>query len=144
MQEHTRLKRLIAASGLSLIVTLTASAQSATTTITERPGSYSRDTTVTRANGQTATYRNNAAWGNGSYTDNRTVTGFNGKTATYQDNRSWGNGSYTNTRSYTGRNGGTRTDTVTRSGGVVTNTFTGENGNSRTVSHPAGYRRYRR
>jgi hypothetical protein len=71
------------------------------------------------------------------------VTGFNGRTSTYQNNRSWGNGTRTDTRSYTGANGKTRTDTVSRSGGVVTNTFTGRNGNSRTYSHPGGSR-YRR
>jgi hypothetical protein len=99
---------------------------------------------VLTANGKTATYQNNATWGNGSYTDNRDVTGFNGKTTNYQNDRTWGNGTYTDARSYTGVNGGTRTDTVSRSGGVVTNTFTGRNGNSRTVAHAAGSRRFGR
>jgi hypothetical protein len=138
-----------------------------TTTVAAGPGSYSRDTAVTGYNGRTATYQNNATWGNGSYTDTHavtgpngrtasstttasyapgstaretTVTGFSGKTATYQNDRTWGNGAYTDTRSYTGVNGATRTDTVSRSGGVVNNTFTGKNGNSRTFTHPARWR----
>ena len=73
---------------------MTEAAQSRTATITEAPGSYSRDTTTTRAHG---------------------------KSTTYQDIRAWGNGADTNTRSCTGVNGGTRTGTKSRSGGVVTN-----------------------
>lgn len=136
----------------------------AATSVAAGPDSFSRQTTVTGANGKTATYQNTASWGNGSYNDTRTVTGpngqtasetttashapgsttrettttgFNGKTTTYQNDRSWGNGGYTDTRSYTGQNGGTRTDSVTRNGGMVTNTYTGENGHSRTFTHPA-------
>jgi hypothetical protein len=120
---------------------LTASAQSVATTITQTPGNYSRTTTVTGANGKTATYQDNAAWGNGSFSDNQTLTGFNGKTAAYQNVRSWGDGVYTDSRSATGFNGATRTASVSRSGGVVTRAVTGRNGNSRTFSRLA--RRHR-
>jgi hypothetical protein len=150
----------LALSALALVITPTVSAQ--------QGGSNSQDITVTGRNGKTATYQNNASWGNGVYTDNRQVTGFNGRTAqssttaswapgstsrqtrvtgfngktsTYTDNRSWGNGVYTNTKSYTGVNGRTGTDTVTRSGGMVTNTLTGPKGNSRTYTHRAHYHR---
>ncbi len=134
----------------------------------ETSGSYYRQDSVTGRNGKTATYQDSGSWGNGSFNDNReitgfnrhtatsnttasrepgstsretTVTGFNGKTSTYLDNRSWGNGVYTNNKSYTGVNGRTGSDTVTRSGGWVTNTLTGPNGNSRTYSHRVRCRR---
>ena len=68
-------------------------------------------------------------------------TGFNSQSSSYQNNRRWGNGAYSDTRSYTDVHGGTRTDTVTRSGGVVTNTVSGRNGNSRTFTRPARFRR---
>lgn len=99
---------------IGMTVALTASAQSVATTITQGPGSYSRNTTV---------------------------TGANGRTATYQDNRAWGTSAYTNTRSYSGFNGAKRTDSISRSGGIVTNTITGRNENSRTFVHSARYRR---
>jgi hypothetical protein len=144
------------------------SAQSVTTTMSKNPGSSSYTAIVTNANGKTATYQNNATWGNGGYTDDRSITGFNGKTAsantsaayapgstarqttvtgfngrsaTYDNNRNWGSGSYSDARSYRGFGGATRSDTVTRSHGLVTNTFTGRNGNSRTVARFARYRR---
>jgi hypothetical protein len=109
-----RLKLAGIALAIGAATALTASAQSVATSINESPGHYSRDTTV---------------------------TGVNGRSATYTDNKNWGDGAYTNTRSYTGVNGGTRTDTVARSGGVVTKTVTGRNGNSRSYSRPAHYRR---
>jgi hypothetical protein len=167
-QRIFRLTRVLKLSGLCAGLALTASAQSVATTITETPGSYVRDSTVTGANGRTATYQNDASWGNGSWADTRSVTGVNGKTATsntsasyapgstsrqttvtgfngqsssYQNNRSWGNGAYADTRSYKGVNGGTRLDTVSRSGGVITNTVTGRNGNSRTLTRPARFHR---
>ena len=108
------IKQALAAGTLATALAGGAAAQSATTTITRNPGSYSRDTTVTGVHGKTATYQNNATWGNGVYND---------------------------TRSFTGVKGGTRTDNVTRSGGVVTNTVTGRNGNSRTFSHRTRFRR---
>ena len=115
MRKRTgQMKQLLAVSILGAITSFAALAQSVATTISEGSGSYSRNTTVT-----------------GAY----------GKTARYQDNRTWGNGVYTNSRSYTGVNGGTRTDIRTRSGGVVTNTFTGRHGNTQTYSHPAHWRR---
>ncbi|HEY1949595.1 MAG TPA: hypothetical protein VGG97_21475 [Bryobacteraceae bacterium] len=140
-QKIVRIKPFLSACAIGAALALTASAQSAVTSVTETPGNYSRDTTVTGANGKTATYQNNAAWANGAYTDNRSVTGFNGKTATYQNNRAWGNGSYSDTKSYTGFNGATRTDSVSRSGGLVSNTYTGRNGNSRTFVRSARFRR---
>lgn len=166
--EMIRLKRALIVPAFGIVLALTASAQSASTTIAETPGNYSRDTTVTGPNGKTATIQNQASWGNGSYADTKSVTGFNGKAATstttasrapgstsrqttvtgfnglsssYENNRSWGNGAYSDTRSYTGVNGGTRTDTVTRGGGLVTNTVTGRMGNSRTYTRPTRYRR---
>jgi len=156
-----RLGQSIALFGMALAMSAGAWAQ-------EASGSYSRQGSVTGPNGKTATYQDNGSWGDGAYNDNRqvtgfngrtaesntsaswapgstsrqtTVTGFNGKTSTYQDNRSWGNGMYSNTKSYTGVNGRTGTDTVTRSGGWATNTFTGPNGNSRTISHRVRGRR---
>ena len=153
---NTGLTRLIALSGLAAVMATAAWAQSNTS------GSYSQQESITGRNGKTATYQDNSSWGNGAYINNREVTGFNGHTATssttasrapgstsrqttvtgfdgrtsiYKDNRWWGNGAYTNTKSYTGVNGKTGTDTVTRSGGWVTNTFTGPSGNSRTLSH---------
>lgn len=167
-QVLTRMRRGITAGFVGAAAAVALSAQSATTTVSESPGSSSRTTTVTGANGKTATYQNNAAWGNGAYTDSRSVTGFNGKTAnsttsasytpgstsrqtavtgfngrsaTYDNNRSWGNGTYSDTKNYRGVNGATRSDTVSRSGGIVSNTFTGRNGNSRTVARFARYRR---
>ena len=109
-----RVKSFFVASAIGAVLAMTASAQSVATTITGGPGSYSRETTV---------------------------TGVNGKTATYQDNRAWGNGSYSGTKSYTGFNGGTRTNSLSRSDGIVTNTVTGRNGNSRTFVRSARYRR---
>ena len=169
MQEFvTRLRRSIVACLFGAAATITLPAQSVTTVVSENPGSTSRTTTVTGTNGKTATYQNNAAWGNGSYTDNKTVTGFNGKTAssntsasyapgstsrqttvtgfngrsaTYNNNRSWGNGTYSHTASYRSFSGATRSDTVTRSNGIVRNTYTGRNGNSRTFTRPARFRR---
>jgi hypothetical protein len=144
------------------------SAQSSTTTISNSPGAHARDTTVTGPNGKTATYQNNAAWGNGAYNDNKSVTGFNGKTATssttathspgsysrnttatgpngktasYQSNAAWGNGAYNDSRAYTGRNGKTATENVSRSNGRVTKTFGGPNGHTRTYSRPTRFRR---
>jgi hypothetical protein len=167
-QDKFGLRRMITLAAFVAPLALTASAQSFATTITENPGSYARDTTFTGANGRTARYENNASWGNGSYADTRTVTGVNGKTATsittashapgstsrqttvtgfngqtssYENNRVWSNGTYSDTRSYTGVNGGTRSDTVSRSGGVVTNTVTGRNGNTWAYSRPARLRR---
>lgn len=167
-QFSTRMRRTINTFLLGAAVTMTLSAQSVTTTVSENASNSSRTTTVTGANGKTATYENNAAWGNGSYTDNKTVTGFNGKTAssntsasyapgstsrqttvtgfngqsaTYNNNRSWGSGTYSDTASYRGFNGVTRSDTVTRSNGMVQNTYTGRNGNSRTVTRLARFRR---
>lgn len=147
------------------------SAQSSTTTITNAPGLHSTDTTITGPSGKTATYQNNASWGNGSYTDNRSVTGFNGKTASstttathssgtysrdtsvtgfngrtssYQKNASWGNGAYNATKVYTGPNGRTGTENINRSNGQLTKTFTGQDGHSRTSSRPIRRRRWRR
>jgi hypothetical protein len=136
-----QLTRLAAVSALGVALALTASAQSVSTTLTEAPGNYSRDTTVTGVNGKTATSNTIASSTPGSTSRQTTVTGFNGQSSTYQNNRSWGNGSYSDTKSYTGLNGGTRTDTVSRSGGQVTNTVTGRKGNSRTFTRPAHYRR---
>jgi len=141
MQKAMRTRQILTASVLGVALSLTCSAQSMSTTISETPGNYSRETVVTGPNGRTATSSTAASWAPGSTSRETTVTGFNGKTSTYQDNRSWGNGAYTNTKSYTGVNGRTATDTVTRSGGVVSNTFTGPNGNSRTYSHFARRRR---
>lgn len=140
-KQIARMKPVLVVPLIGAALVFTASAQSVATTITGGPGNYSRNTTVTAANGKTATYQNNAAWNNGSYTDSQSVTGFNGKTKTYQDNTSWGNGAYTSTKSSTGFNGRTRTDSVSRSGGMVTNTYTGRNGNSRTLVRSARYRR---
>ena len=67
----------------------------ATTTVASGPGSYSRDTTITGYNGRTATYQNNATWGNGSYSDTRTVTGPNGRTATSTTTATYAPGSTT-------------------------------------------------
>jgi len=141
MQKTIRTRQVVTVAALGVALSLTCSAQSMATTISETPGNYSRDTVVTGPNGRTATSNTTASWAPGSTSRETTVTGFNGKTATYQDNRSWGNGAYTNAKSYTGVNGRTATDTVTRSGGVVSNTFTGPNGNSRTYTHLARRRR---
>jgi hypothetical protein len=169
MQELIRrLRRSSVTCIIGAAASITLSAQSVTTTASENPGSASRTTTITGRNGKTATYENDAAWGNGQYTDNKAVTGFNGKTAssnttgsyapgstsrqttvtgfngrsaTYNNNRSWGNGSYSDTASYRGFDGATRSGTVTRSNGLVTNTYTGRNGNSRTVTRLARFRR---
>jgi hypothetical protein len=86
---------------------LTASAQSVTTTIEGTPGNYSRDTTVTGANGKTATYQNDATWGNGSYTGNKTVTGPDGKTAASHTTASYAPGSTSRQTTTTGFNGAT-------------------------------------
>jgi hypothetical protein len=169
MQEFvTSLRRSIVTCIVGAAAAMTLSAQSVTTTVSENPGSASRTTTVTGANGKTASYQNNAVWGNSSYTDDKTVTGFNGKTATsntsasyapgstsrqttvtgfngrsatYDNNRSWRNGTYSDTASYRGFNGTTRSDTMTRSNGIVRNTYTGRNGNSRTSARLARFRR---
>lgn len=162
------LKRALMLPPLGAILALTASAQSAATVVTETPGNYSRNTTITGASGRTAIIQDNASWASGAYADTKSVTGFNGRTATssttasygpgsaarqttvtgfngqsasYTNNRNWGNGGYSDKRSYTGVNGGTRTDAVTRSGGVVTKTVTGRSGNSRTYTRPARFRR---
>jgi hypothetical protein len=140
-QRISRLARVLTLSGLGAGLALTASAQSLATTITETPGSYVRDGTVTGANGRTATSNTTTSYVPGSTSRQTTVTGFNGQSSSCQDNRNWGNGTYSDTRSYTGVNGGTRTDTVSRSGGVVTNTVTGRYGNSRTLTRPARFHR---
>ena len=114
MLPNIGIKQLLYGMALAAAMTLTASAQTRSTTISQGPGYVDRSTTV---------------------------TGVNGRSATYQNDHSWGNGAYSDTQSYTGRNGGTLTDTKTRSGGVVTNTATGRYGNSRTWSRPARYRR---
>jgi len=164
----TRMRRSFTACVLGTVAAVTLPAQSVVTTVSKSPGNSSRTTTVTGANGKTATYQNNAAWENGSYTDSRTITGFdgkaasantsasyaagstarqttvtdfNGRTATYDNNRSWGNGAYSDTRTSRSFDGTTRSDTVTRSNGIVRNTFTGRNGNSRTAVRVARYRR---
>lgn len=66
MQASTRMAHFTGVFGLGCALALTAAAQSATTTITEAPGSYSRDTTVTRANGKSTTYHDDRSWGNGT------------------------------------------------------------------------------
>ncbi len=138
----TRVRLLVAASALGAL-SLSLSAQSASTTITRSPGNLARDTTVTGPNGKTATYQNTASWANGTYNDSRSVVGFNGKTANYQNYATWGNGAFNSNKSWTGTNGGTVSKATARSGGIVTNTYTGRNGNSRTINRFAGYRRRR-
>src|ERR1700744_1837313 len=103
-QKIVRMKPFLSACAIGAALALTASAQSAVTTVTETPGNYSRDTTVTGANGKTATYQNNAAWANGAYTDNRSVTGFNGKTATSNTTASYTPGSTSRATTTTGVN----------------------------------------
>lgn len=152
----------IAISAASIGLTANALAQSSTTIVSREPGNYSQVTTVTGAGGKSATFQDSKSWGGGSYTDNRSIIGFNGKTATsntsatygsgsasrqttttgfngkttnYSDSASWGNGSFKNDRSYTGVNGGTVSRSTSRAGGIVTNTYTGRNGNSRTFAH---------
>jgi hypothetical protein len=134
-------KRIVTLCAFGTAFAFTASAQSVATTITEIPGSYTRDTTVTGANGRTATSSTTASRAPGTTSRETTVTGFNGQSSSYENNRSWGNGTYTDSKSYTGVNGGTRTDTVSRGGGAVTNTVTGRNGNARTYSRPVRFRR---
>lgn len=96
---------------------LVLSAQSSTTTVTNSPGEHSRDTVV---------------------------TGPNGKTATYQNNATWGNGAYNATKTYTGPNGKTTTEAVNRRNGQVKKTFTNANGHVRTYTHPTRGLRWRR
>ncbi len=79
---NRKLRSTLCASVSLLAGSFVVSAQSSTTTVTNSPGDHSRITTVAGPNGKTATYQNNATWGNGTYTDNRSVTGFNGMTAT--------------------------------------------------------------
>jgi hypothetical protein len=69
-----RIKRASMLSAVAAMLACAASAQSVSTTVTGTPGNYSRDTSVTGPNGKTATYQNNATWGNSSYTDDRTAT----------------------------------------------------------------------
>ena len=78
-----------------------------------------------------------------SSTTTTTVTGRNGKTATYQNNATWGNGNYTDDRSVTGPNGKTASENINRSNGQLTKTATGPNGHSRTYSHPVRRSRFR-
>ncbi len=111
---NSGIHQLLVVCALGAGLSLTASAQSSSPTVTRTPGNYSRQTTVTGASGKTAAYQRNATWGNGAYTD---------------------------TRSFTGVNGGARTGTVTRSGGIVSKTVTGRRGNSRTYSRPARFHR---
>jgi hypothetical protein len=83
-------------------------------------GTYSRDTTATRASdGATATRSYDRTHTNGGVTANGTATGFNGKTRSFDYERTRTDSGYTASGTATGRSGqtytlagqGTRTDT---------------------------------
>jgi hypothetical protein len=105
-----------------------------TTSYHDGGGNRGHTTTLTRANGQTATRTFNRSVSNGTITDTRSVTTFNGATHSATVTRTPGQG---HTTTYTGRNGRTYSAATTHyndgNGDLGrTTTFTGPNGKTST------------